>query len=64
MPTHYGIEYELYDLSNDIDESNNIFTTSPQSEMLKKQFFSLFNDDKTFTIYNEYLLPVVDKPIF
>ena len=64
MPTHYGIEYELYDLSNDIDESNNIFTTSPQSEMLKKQFFSLFNDDKTFTIYNEYLLPVIDKPIF
>lgn len=44
MPTHYGsIEYELYDLSNDIDESNNIFTTSlPQSEMLKKQFFSIY----------------------
>lgn len=58
MPTHYGIEYELYDISKDPEERNNMYKTSPQSNSMKQKLFSLFKDDGRIKIFNGYFIPV------
>ncbi|HPP49237.1 MAG TPA: sulfatase [Spirochaetota bacterium] len=58
MPTHYGIEYELYDISQDPEERNNIYKTSPYANSMKQKLFLLFNNDRKIKIYNSYFMPV------
>ncbi|MEJ5362458.1 MAG: sulfatase [Spirochaetota bacterium] len=58
MPTHYGIEYELYNISLDPEERNNIYKTSPQANSMKQKLFSLFINNSKIKIYNNYLIPV------
>ncbi len=58
MPTHYGQDYELYDIAKDPEEQKNIYTTSPQSVAYKHKFFSIFHSDSKIKIYNGYLVPV------
>ncbi|MCX8124750.1 MAG: sulfatase-like hydrolase/transferase [Spirochaetes bacterium] len=57
MPTHYGIEYELYDVSKDPNERNNIYTTSSVAHSIKDKFFSLFKTQNNIKIYNSYIIP-------
>jgi len=58
MPTHYGIEYELYDISKDPEERNNIYKTSQQSNVMKQKLFSIFKHDGRIKLYNGYFIPV------
>jgi len=58
MPTHYGIEYELYDISKDPEERNNIYKTSQQSNVMKQKLFSIFKHYGRIKLYNGYFIPV------
>lgn len=58
LPTHYGIEYELYDISKDPDDQNNIYSTSPHAQGMKQKFFSLFSKYENLKLYNGYIMPV------
>jgi arylsulfatase A-like enzyme len=58
MPTHYGIEYELYNIAQDPEERINIYKTSPQANSMKQKLFSLFINNSNIKIYNNYFIPV------
>jgi arylsulfatase A-like enzyme len=64
MPTHYGIEYELYDLSQDPEERNDIYDLTTQANVMKQKFFSIFKNDSNIMIYNGYMFPIFNEPMF
>lgn len=58
MPTHYGAEYELYDISKDPDERKNIYKTSQHANVMRQKLFSIFKHDGRLKLYNDYFIPV------